>query len=140
MRLYSFVGALKATESPLTIPNLQDIMFEGPHFDPTSFIEVGKQLEHIRDGFKVLAYTLKEQAATSLPETPPLPRASKSKSTTLFWRHKHTPSQTPLGSSSTPSIIRSISTIVGFSTDSSEDETTLSPQGSPTPTTSSSSS
>ncbi|MBX9786457.1 MAG: hypothetical protein K2Y08_03865 [Alphaproteobacteria bacterium] len=139
MRLYSLVGALKATESPLTISNLQDIILEGPHFDPTSFIEVGKQLEHIRDGFRVLAYTLKEQAVTSLPETPPLPRASKSKSTTLFWRHKHTSSQAPLGSSSTPSISHSISTIA--STGSSEDEATLlSPQGSPTPTTSSSNS
>lgn len=138
MRLYSLVGTLKATKSPLAIPNLQDIILEGPHFDPTSFIEVGKQLEQIRDGFRVLAYTLKEQAVTSLSETQ-LPRASKSKSG-FSLRKKLSHSQTRLGSSSTPSISHSISTITDSSTGSSEDEATLSPQGSSTPTTSSSNS
>ncbi|MBY0271840.1 MAG: hypothetical protein K2X02_00275 [Alphaproteobacteria bacterium] len=137
-RLYSLVGTLKATESPLAIPNFQNIIVEGPHFDPSSFVEVGKQLEQIRNDFRLLAHDLKERELTSLSGTTPLPRASKSKSTTFFWRQRYTPSQTHLGSTSTPSISHSISTIT--STSSSEDEATLSPQASPTPTTSSSNS
>lgn len=134
MRLYSLIGTLKATKSPLAIPNLRDIILESPHFDSTSFIEVGKQLEYIRDGFRLLAYTLKEQQEGTLPSA-----AQKSKSS-FSLRRKLSHSPIRLGSSSTPSISHSISTTVGSSTGSSEDEASLSPQGSPTPTTSSSNS
>ncbi|MBX9621982.1 MAG: hypothetical protein K2X28_08200 [Alphaproteobacteria bacterium] len=141
MRLCSLTGTLKATQNPLTIPNIQNVMLKGAHFDPTSLVKAGKRLKQIRDGFRLLAHDLKEHEVTSVPETSPLPRASKSNSTTLFWRQKHTPTKHRLGSSSTPSISHSISTITGSSIDSSEDEVTLFlPQGSPTPTTSSSNS
>lgn len=140
MRLFSLIGTLKATKSPITIPNIQDVMLKGAHFDPTLLAKAGKQLKHIRDGFSLLAYTTQERIDISAPDTPSLPRASKSKSTSFFWRYKYTSSQTSLGSSSTPSISHTISTIVGSSTGSSEDEATLSPPESPTPTTSSSNS
>lgn len=135
-RLYSLVGTLKATESPLAVPILQDIILEGPHFEPTSFVESGKQLEQIRNDFRLLAYTLKEQQ-----EGTPLPAASKSKSTSFFRRQKHPLTPTRLASTSSPSISHTISTIIGSRTDSSDDEGIgLSPPGSPTPTTSSSNS
>ena len=99
MRLYSLVGTLKAIKSPLDIPNLQDIMLKGPHFDPRTFIEVGKKLRQIRDGFRLFAYDLqKEQEGDK-----PLPAASKSKSSFSI-RKKPSSSQSRLESNSTPSI------------------------------------
>ncbi len=118
MRLYSLVGTLKATKSPLVIPNLQDIMLKGSHFDPTSFIAVGKKLRQIRDGFRLFAYDLQKEQN----EGTPLPVASKFKSSFSF-RKKTSSSQSRLESISTPSISISstLNTIVDSSIGSSKD-------------------